>query len=162
MNRRVLERSLWLGATCLAIGAGIRGSRAARVSEAAADPVPPGSVARSSFPPESLGAWAQSAIAADPFRLERRPSAVRFDPTRPAVEEEPAPPPPPPALTLLGTVGGPPWQALLSGIPGKSGTVVAQAGDLLGGVTVQAVSRDSAVVSWADTTWTLVVRRPWK
>lgn len=89
------------------------------------------------------------------FRLERSPVA--------APATEPAVVTPPirfrPALVLAGVVGGPPWSALLEGIPGREGPWVARAGDKLGELTVRHVAKDSVVVSAPDTTWRLTLRR---
>jgi type II secretion system (T2SS) protein M len=106
---------------------------------------------------EVLQHAADSLIANDVFRLERKPSAVAFG--------LPANPTPPPAakpaiqIVLGGVMGGPPWRAVLSGIPGHNGSVIVAQGDTLGGLRVKSVQRDVVVVQGPDTMWTLKVRR---
>jgi hypothetical protein len=96
----------------------------------------------------------------DPFRAARHPSPI---PYRPAQENAPPPPPraPVPALSVSGIIGGPPWAAVLEGVPGRQGSVVVHPGDTLGGLRVRAVKRDSVVIIGVDTTWRLIVRRAW-
>ena len=98
----------------------------------------------------------------DPFRLDRRPATVPFGATVQAglIEPPPPPAPPRPSLRLVGTAGGPPWQGVLEGVPGREGSVVVRPGDVLGELRVRSVRRDSAVVQGMDTVWHLVVRRP--
>ena len=102
---------------------------------------------------------AQFIAAHDPFRLERKPSAVSYgsDP-----ESTPLPPTPPkPQLVLVGVLGGPPWQALIDGLPGRAGTAVVRQGDQIGELTIERIRSHSVRVSGLDTTWTLTVRRVW-
>ncbi|MBX6330548.1 MAG: hypothetical protein IRY91_01740, partial [Gemmatimonadaceae bacterium] len=78
-----------------------------------------------------------------------------------------APPPPPPAppkpaLALAGLVGGPPWAALLDGVPGRDGTVLVHVGDTLGPLRVRSVSAAGVTISGMDTTWHLTLKRPWR
>jgi hypothetical protein len=99
----------------------------------------------------------------DPFRWERRPSDVRFNPWEPAttpISSLPAPPPRP-ALGLVGIVGGPSWIALVEGIPGREGGVVLRVGETTGGIRLDAVHGDTARLSGFDTTWVLTPRQAW-
>jgi hypothetical protein len=99
-------------------------------------------------------------IATDPFRSARHASPVAYSP-----EIEGAPPPPPrpprPGLAVSGIIGGPPWSAVLEGVPGRESGAVVRAGDTLGGLCVRAVRRDTVVITGMDTTWRLIVRRAW-
>jgi len=99
----------------------------------------------------------------DPFRLDRRPTDVPFG-TQAAASTPPAPGPNAagPNLSLSGIVGGPPWVALLDGIPGHEGSALMRVGDTLGGIKVRAVTATTATISGFDTTWKLTVKRPWK
>jgi hypothetical protein len=97
------------------------------------------------------------AAEADPFRLDRRPALVRYRPDLEGVV--PPPKPPKPTLVLEGLVG---HAALLDGVPGRSATVIVHARDTLGGLLIQRVSRDTVVVSSADTTWRLTLRHAWQ
>jgi hypothetical protein len=113
---------------------------------------------------DSLSSAVDALVQGDPFRLAHQPAGV---PYRPNLEEGGPPPssvpkPPRPSLALAGVVGGPPWEALLDGVPGREGSVLVRQGDVLGDLTIRAVGRDSVVVRGVDTTWRLTVRRPWQ
>jgi hypothetical protein len=93
-----------------------------------------------------------------------RPDRTRPDSTIPVQSVTGAPPPmapPKPMLRLRGLVGGPPWDALIEGIPGHGGAVVARVGQTLGGITVRAVRRDTVIARGMDTTWKLTIGRSW-
>ena len=100
---------------------------------------------------------------ADPFRLARHPSAVAYrsgvDPNAPAPPPPPVPPKPP--LAVAGIVGGPPWAALLDGVPGHDGSVLVHPGDTLGQLTVGAVRPGQVVITGLDTTWRLSLKTLW-
>jgi hypothetical protein len=72
----------------------------------------------------------------------------------------PPPPPPPqrPPLAVSGIVG-PPWVALLDGVPGRDAPVLVRAGDRVGELRVTQVRRDGVVVVGMDTTWWLSLKR---
>jgi hypothetical protein len=129
----------------LATPAFARGTTAA----AAAEPVP--------FDGDSLAAAANATIDNDPFRLANEPADVRFEPRRVG-----APPPAPAApkivLVLKAIVGGPPWQAMIDGIPGHQGAVV-RSGDTFDKLVIRRVTRDTVVVQGPDTTWKLTIKR---
>jgi hypothetical protein len=64
-----------------------------------------------------------------------------------------------PVFALKAIVGGPPWQAIVDGIPGQpSGTIVSN-GMTIGKLTIRGVTRDSVVIQGPDTTWVLTFRR---
>lgn len=166
MTSRRLELALWIVAITLAVFAGVRGRAAAfELSKAATGAVPPWEalpapssvlVPRSS----TLVAASEALVARDPFRLERKPSGVAYSPAA-----EAAPPvarPPRPALAVVGIVGGPPWEALLEGIPGRQGSALVRRGDTLGGLRVRSITKDAVKVTGMDTTWVLAVRRAWQ
>lgn len=58
-----------------------------------------------------------------------------------------------PQLIVRAIVGGPPWQAVLSGVPSAGGDHVARPGDRIGELHVVAVSSKGVTVRWADSTW---------
>lgn len=99
-------------------------------------------------------------VARDPFRADRHPSSVAFRTDVQGIA--PPPKPPRPALSLAGIIGGPPWEALLDGLPGKEGSTLVRKGDVIDGFKIRSVSRDSVIVQAADTTWRLAVKAPWQ
>jgi hypothetical protein len=111
---------------------------------------------------ESVDAAAGNIGDHDMFRLTREPARVPYDANR-----EGAPPPPPapprPPVSLSGIVG-PPWVAVLEGVPGHEGSLVARVGDTVSRapnalLVVRRVGRDTAIVSSTDTTWALGIHR---
>jgi hypothetical protein len=153
----VLERWVWAAALLALILSGWRfGRRQARgIGEAPASliiPVPP--LVR----PESIAAASRMVTMRNPFRFARRPAEVRFGEA--ATEPVAGPPRQVPQLALLGTVGGPPWQAVVRGLPGRPGPHVVRAGDSAGTLLVEFVGRDSVRFRGPDTTWVVVARRP--
>jgi hypothetical protein len=114
---------------------------------------------------DSLHVAVAAVIDSDPFRASRRPATVAY---RPDLEGVPAPvvvKPPRPSLVLRGVVGGPSWQAVLEGIPGRTGGVVVRRGDVIGSphqlLKVQSIGPDTVIIQGADTTWRLTVTRAW-
>lgn len=160
-RRRAAELALWVASLSLSMIAGARArgvvaSIPVSASDSLAAP-PPARRERS----EVLLAAGEGLVARDPFRLERRPSPVPYSP---ALESAPPPPPRPPrpALAVAGIVGGPPWEALLDGVPGRQGSVLVRGGDTLGGLRVRSVTKDNVRITGMDTTWVLTVRRVWQ
>lgn len=101
--------------------------------------------------------------ARDPFRLDRKPADLPYNPWQPAVAPPPPPPPPVrPPLALAGLLGGPPWSALIEGIPGREGGVLLQMGDSASGVRFVAVRGDTVILAAFDTTWSLTEKRAWR
>lgn len=99
----------------------------------------------------------------DPFRLSNRPADVPFAGRGSTVTSAPGTLqalPPRPSLSVSAIVGGPPWSAVLAGIPGRTGGAVVSAGDRIEGLRIIAVSRDSVVIQAADTTWRLALGGP--
>lgn len=169
MTRRHAEAVLWLLALLL-VAAGMSRWRAAAGTSPEAAPY-----GLAASPPEPTRveaarlAEAERAIAAgNPFRLDRVPAPVGFAqpgmgdgygagapmPYRP-------PPPPRPPLAVSG-IAGPPWRAVLEGVPGHEGGVVVQRGDALGELRVREVTSTTVVVAAPDTVWRLTLRRPWQ
>jgi hypothetical protein len=106
---------------------------------------------------ESVDAAARIVTATDPFRLDRRPTSVPYQPDLEGVV--PLPKPPKPQLVVEGLVGA---TALVDGVPGHAATTIVHAGDTLGGLTIRRIGRDTVIVSGADTTWRLTLRHPWQ
>jgi hypothetical protein len=157
---RALEPALWaITITAIAV-------TAVEVAHLAAHPrVPAPAIwasADMSWPMhrDSLDDAAARIVEHDPFRVERRPPDVAFG-TQAGGTSASTAAPAKPQLTVSGIVGGPPWAALLNGVPGHEGTVLVHAGDALSGFTVLAVHAASLTISGMDTTWHLTVNDPW-
>lgn len=100
----------------------------------------------------------------NPFRSDRRPAAVAFG----------APPTPPPVVAtrpqsaarpvfvLRGIVGGPPWRALVDGLPGRNGSVLVEPGDHIAQFVISDITRDRVIIIGPDTTWTLPAVPLWR
>jgi hypothetical protein len=97
----------------------------------------------------------------DPFRLSNTPASVRYDPS---IEGSPGAlntgvAPLRPQFTLKAIVGGPPWQAIVDGIPGQPPGTIVRNGLAFEKLVVRSVTRDSIVIQGPDTTWVLTFRR---
>jgi hypothetical protein len=165
MREALLLRVVWGSAV---VAAGIAGVRWTRTRWSTGADEPTGfttAVARYRGPSQADVDDTASVIGdRDPFRLTREPSSVPYAPGR----EGSAPPQSVsrPAVTLSGIVG-PPWVAVLEGVPGRTGSVVAVAGDTvsrppLSLLVVHRVTRDTVVLLGVDTTWRLPVRTGWQ
>jgi hypothetical protein len=168
MNRRTMERLLWGLALAVLLLGWQRWRRAEPVAAAPAgalDAVPP---EPRRVPGPRLAAAGRTVMGGNAFRLERAPAPLGFN--RPLdggmmMPPEPPPyvppPPPRPQLAVSGIVG-PPWQALLEGVPGREGAVIIKRGDVLGDLRIRDVTRTTVTVSAPDTTWRLTVRKGWQ
>jgi hypothetical protein len=163
MMRRHLERALWAAAFLIALVAWVRWRQAVPAAEAVpyalpAAPAPAGNVAAA-----LLAEAGGEVVRTNPFRLDRTPAPIGFQSEPgPAFHEEYRPPPPPrPPLRVTGIVG-PPWRALLTGVPDRQGSVLVAAGDQVGDLRVRSVTRETVVVQAPDTTWRLSIQRPWQ
>lgn len=107
---------------------------------------------------DSVNAAAAAVIANDPFRLERKPASLRFGESPPQPPPQTLTAPAPVRLTLSGTIG-PPWQAIVEGIPGRTGGTVVRAGEAYGSLRIVSVGRDTIVVQGADSTWTITLKQ---
>lgn len=158
MSTRRLEAMSWAVVTVLALTA-VHGWRSAVVLEPeAAAALPPAVAEPVLVDGDSLDEASVHVVEHDPFRFARRPSDV---PYAPGIELAPLPAAPKPVLVLTGILGGPPWQGVVEGFPGASGSTVVQEGQVVGDLRVARVSADQVIVEGADTTWTLAVRRAW-
>lgn len=127
-------------------------------------PGPPSAIASSVlFDTAALRSNAAVIRDRDPFRLERKPAQVRYDPwahapiavavVQPTVQR--------PTLFLVGILGGPPWQAVIEGIPGREVGVVMRPGEDAAGIRLIGINGDTAVLRGLDTTWVLTPKRAW-
>lgn len=156
MNARAIETGLWAGAlVVLAVGAAK--SRRILAEEAIATPmVWPAPLPNAAASADSLAVLQARIVDADVFRLGRKPASVAYriagDSSATAPQTAPSPKP---VLKLVGIVGGPPWAALVDGIPSHDGTVLVHAGDTVGGLRVREVSATAVTVTGVDTVWRL-------
>jgi hypothetical protein len=115
---------------------------------------------------ESLTIASAILVERDPFRLDRRPSSVPYAPMLMDGALPPVVRPPKPTLVVTGIVGGPPWEALVDGIPGRAATVLVRRGDTFGDsasrMIVKRIAADTVVITGMDTTWRLTVRKAWQ
>ena len=159
MSGRVLERAAWamvLLLLCAAV-AGWRDGTTRRVMPVGFNERAPAVVIRTD--PDTLDAWESEIVDGDLFRASRAPSPVAFGSTTEGATPQ-APRPLRPLLSVTGIIG-PPWEAVIEGVPGKEAGVVVRRGDRHGELHVQSVRRDSVVIQGADTTWRLTMRRAW-
>lgn len=108
----------------------------------------------------SWGSLSSVLVSRDPFRADRVPSPVPFNPN-PAEPSEVPLAPPKPELLLTGIVWGTNPSAVIEGLPGVDGSRLIQQGDVVGGIKVRRITARQVVLSGMDTTWTLAVRHPW-
>lgn len=160
MNPRWLEFGLG-GVTVVGLGVATRLALWPLAAPRFSDPIAPATA-----PQEAAGAPAESLAAAiagrDPFRVTRRPAALRYHvPPPPAPPAPPVPHVPKPSLSLTGIVwsSGTQGSALIEGFPGISGARPVRPGDVFGGIRVQQIADDSVVLAGLDTVWVLRVRR---
>lgn len=107
---------------------------------------------------------AATAVAAnDPFRLSNAPAAIAFSPSleggglgggaAPVVVRVR------PTLALRGIIGGPPWQAIVDGLPGQPPGSIVRPGMTFDKLVIRSISRDTVLVQSPDTSWKLTLGR---
>ncbi|SRR6185312_7105199 len=164
MNRRQLERGLWV---CTVSVLGLMGREvmlAHRDDIAAASAsgrlLGSGAIPRmAAFDSDSLDSASSHIVTHDPFRVDRKPAMVAFSIAASGVPAPPVPAAPIVRIVLHGTIGGPPWRAIISGIPGRDGTIVVSSGDTLGTVAIRSVNKDGVTVRVRDSTWTVTLAK---
>ena len=117
------------------------------------DPV----VAVEPVPLDSLAAYV---VAHDLFRQDRAPAPRAFSVAQ-QTDETAAPPKELPVLSVTGIVWGHRPSAVIEGVPGSTGAVLAHSGDTLGGIRITRITPSSVTLQGPDTTWSLPVRTPW-
>lgn len=60
----------------------------------------------------------------------------------------------------LRAIAGPPWRAVIAGLPGQVPETIARAGATFDGIVVRSISRDTVVLRGYDTTWVLTLAKP--
>lgn len=156
MNARAIEAGLWAGAIAvLAIGA-VESRRIFADETVAAPMVWPAPLPNATASADSLAVLQARIVDADVFRLDRKPAMVTYRVEGDTSGTVPQPAPlPKPVLKLVGIVGGPPWAALVDGIPFHDGTVLVYAGDTVGGLRIRDISAAAVTVTGVDTVWRL-------
>jgi hypothetical protein len=164
MKRSTLEQALWGLASAASVVAILELKRplpllSLKLPEAINPPGKP-----RSFNGSALDAARRDVINGNPFRLARRPAAVAFG-AEPAVQAavaiQPPARPPKPQLRLRGIIG-PPWEAILDGMPQRPSGVVVRNGEVIADLQIRRITRDTLVVADADTVWVLTLDRPWR
>lgn len=154
-----MERALW-AATAVTILLALFALRAPGSPKTALPLVPRAAKEPRQVPPESLARATAYVVANDPFRLSHQPATVAYSPALEGIAPPPVARPPRPNFVLRGIIGGPPWSAIVDGIPGRDGSTVLRKGDPVSAYFVRAVGRDTVTIKGADTTWQLTVKRP--
>ena len=152
----------WTSQAFAAVGVMLWAIGALRAARDTAPSVPDPSNEELPRPPlrleaDSLSAFSEVVTEHDLFRLSRRPSQVQRGQSAPETIAPAAITRP--TLSLAGIVGGPPWVALLEGVPGRDATVALATGDTVAGLRVRSVDRNVAVIAGTDTVWRLILRR---
>jgi len=106
-----------------------------------------------------LSEAALAAMEQNPFRLSRAPSDVAFVPRRIAMATPSGPPAFRGLLVLKGIVGGPPWHAVIDGLPGQPPGTMVSAGSTFEKLVIRTISRDTVVVQAPDTVWRLTLMK---
>ena len=159
MRRPRIELLLSLVALLLALAAAHRWRSALPPLGIVTPPIGTTAILPPSVRPESLDDLVDLTIGNDPFRLSGQPSSVPYvRSTAPQTAAVPSAPPRP-ALSLKAIVGGPPWQAILDGIPGQASGTIVSGGSKFDKLRVRSVSRDSVIVEGLDTVWKLTLAR---
>lgn len=159
MNSRTIERSLFATTLVLGLAAAARW-HAGGAALAPAPVVVPQARASAQAPSDSALEEAEAlTVTNDPFRLSNTPPEVRYDPVNEAALAARGgafvPPPVRPQFVLRAIVGGPPWHAVVDGIPGQPAGTLVRPGAQFDKITVRSVTRDSVIVRGPDTTWVL-------
>jgi hypothetical protein len=160
MRGALMERALW-GATVFTAAATVFALRTERrPTPPSPSPLPQAAAAPRRFNADSIARATDYAVANDPFRLSRRPATVAYAPALEGLAPPPVVRQPRPNFVLRGIVGGPPWSAIVDGVPGREGSVLLRRGDSVAAFVVRVVGRESVIIKGADTTWQLTVKRP--
>jgi hypothetical protein len=107
----------------------------------------------------ALDKSANAAKDLDPFRLSRRPAEVAYLPRSATASAISTTPPFRGPLHLRGIVGGPPWQAIVDGLPGQPPGTVVSAGKTFDKIVVRSISRDTVIIQAPDTIWRLTLTK---
>lgn len=168
MSGRRMEALLWTLALAVALLGWTRWRRAEPAARAPASALWAAPPAPRRVAADRLAEAARAVAGGNPFRLDRAPAPLGFNqpgtgmPGMGMVPPPFVPPPPPRPQLFVSGIVGPPWQAMLEGVPGREGAVVVRQGDVLGDLRVREITESAVVVASPDTTWRLAVRKPWQ
>ena len=154
------EMGIWMVSAVLIAATGFRVHSEAHTAGASA--VVSSSVHSTAAAPsrEEITKAVDEVVDGNIFQRERESSPPEQVVKQLAPEPPRPPAPPKPQLQLRGVVGGPPWDAVLDGVPGRQAGVVVRLGEHIAGLGIVALKPDTVVVAGFDTTWTLTIRRP--
>jgi hypothetical protein len=155
-----VERALWAGAVLLFV----YGSLDLRVDRSIEpSPIMPSApIGPPAILPHNDGitAAARALLAGNPFRFDRTYPERMDDPAHDRSDVSDTNGSGLDALPLFFGVVGPPFRAVVAESE-HSVTRVVQSGETIGDFTVQDIHRNALVLSRADSTVTLTLRRPW-
>lgn len=161
MKQNTVAWGLTAGSLCAALVTWLRWESAEQFAPPVPGATPPASIRAAVTSDSSLADAEELTVANDLFRLSNTPASVRYDPANDGNAlglGSASPPPLRPTLVLKAIVGGPPWQAVIDGIPGQPAGTIARDGAKFDKLTVRAVTRDSVIVQGPDTAWVLSFR----
>jgi hypothetical protein len=163
--RQIAPAALWILACALAGATYRAGAMSTRITPAPIATVSPAPGVPAVPDRELLQQHADSLRQRNPFRLERSPTAQPFGAPE-AAEAPPGPVEPEapqrPLPSVGGIVGGPPWKALIEGLPGHEAGVLLTVGEEWNGFRVRWVRRDSVMLVTPDTTLILALKQAWR
>ena len=158
MTPRRIEQLLWIMTIVIAMIAAVGGIVRRDQSPVAVPVIPEAQpAAKTIASAKSANDRVRAILAGDVFRRERSAPDSAVSAPRPTTPQPTAPPRP--RLVLRGLVGGPPWNAILEGVPGHDGSYVVRTGDSVAGLKIRSVRRDGATIRGMDTTWILKLGR---
>lgn len=162
MKTYLVERCAWAVTVAAAVSAAHSWYAISRPAEAPAPAIWPVAQPTAPIAADSLAVLTARIVDSDVFRLDRKPADAAYGATPDSTANRAAmtAAAPRPPLVLVGIVG-PPWRALLDGVPGHDGSMVLHAGQSVAGLRVRDVTATAATISGADTTWHLTVKRTW-
>lgn len=157
---RILTKHLTTWAILASLAFGIVRALPDRETRDSEPPITPRSVVLvPDLPKDSLEERGQYLIDNNPFRLSNEPPTVRYGVTPPPPKTNVTPArPPKPSLLLRGVLGGPPWRAIIEGIPGAPTAVVVREGERVGSLLVKEIRLAAVIVTGVDTAWKLAIR----
>ena len=181
MTRRRWEQLLWAAALGMSLAGWVRWRSALPPTDHATRPALTAPPPVREAAPARLGTASEVVARGNPFRLDRSPAPMGspapgqlgmmmntgFAPYTPPGGMSPGggyPGYTPPGMAQMGAlrvtgISGPPWEALLEGVPGKQGAVVVRPGDRVEDLRIRSITQELVVVQGRDTTWRLQIKR---